>query len=278
MPSRAPAFVTASEAATTARRAASSSDRPEARPAASAPLSVSPAPTVSTASTVSAGSVVTEPAVSRRAPAAPRLTRSADDTPADRRAATAPATSAPAVSPARDASSPSFGVTMSAAARIAAVRPVAGAGLRIVVAPAARAAARASRTDSVGISWPTRTTSPAFDRQVVEGLADLRRRHRPVRPGRDRDAVLALGVDQDQGDAGRLGRPGSPARRAPRPRPPGPPRACSPNASSPTAPTNDGAGTQPGGRHGLVAALPAVMLGEPAADDGLAGRRQVRRR
>ena len=48
IPSRAPARLTASEAATTARRAASGRSRPAARPAASAPLSVSPAPTVST--------------------------------------------------------------------------------------------------------------------------------------------------------------------------------------------------------------------------------------
>ena len=61
--------------------------------------------------------------------------------------------------PASVASSPSLGVSTSPNASVAGCRPLAGAGLRIVVAPASRPSRSASCVAPVRISCPTSTTS-----------------------------------------------------------------------------------------------------------------------
>ena len=81
---------------------------------------------------------------------------------------------------------------------------MAGAGLKTVIAPAALAYRRASVAVSVGISCPTSTTSPALGREPLERLADVPGFEGGVGAARDRDAVLAPGIDEDQRDAGRL--------------------------------------------------------------------------
>ena len=49
--------------------------------------------------------------------------------------------------------------------------PVAGAGLKTTVAPASRPSFRAWRAEIVGISWPTRTTSPAAGPRASSAVA-----------------------------------------------------------------------------------------------------------
>ncbi len=81
---------------------------------------------------------------------------------------------------------------------------MAGAGLKTVIAPAALAIRRASVAVAVGISCPTSTTSPALGRESLERLADVPGLEGGVGAARDRDAVLAPGIDEDQRDAGGL--------------------------------------------------------------------------
>ena len=127
---------------------------------------------------------------------------------------------------------------------------------------------------TVGISCPTRTTSPAPGREPFEGLADVLRLEGRIGTTGDRDAVLAGGVDQDQGDTrGGIGE--RPELGNSTPSASSAARASVPNASDPTAPTNEVARSEPGGRDGLVAALAAVVLREPTTGHGLAGRGQA---
>jgi hypothetical protein len=117
----------------------------------------------------------------------------------------------------------------------------------------------------------------AFEADALELAPDLDRVERGVRPTGDGDRVLARLIDHDQGDARGLVRkrqqPGDidplglerGARRRPE-------RVVA------DGPDEHRLGTEPGGRDGLVAALAALVLGEPAADDGLARPRQVLRR
>ena len=77
IPSRAPARVTESQAATTARLDAGSRSRPLASPAASAPLSASPAPVASTACTVGEAMSTAGIRPTRTAPADPSEKRNA---------------------------------------------------------------------------------------------------------------------------------------------------------------------------------------------------------
>ena len=203
IPSRAPARVTASDAATTARRAASGRSRPAARPAASAPLSASPAPTVSTASTRGAWIARARRPATSIAPRRPRLT-SAARLPGSAPSSLRPAADGEPSGPTRTASSPSFGVRMSARSSVERPRPVAGAGLRIVVAPAILARRSASCVAPVRISCPTSTTSPAVKGQPLERRPHLHGGQGHVRAAGHRDPVLALGVDHDERDPGRL--------------------------------------------------------------------------
>ncbi len=78
MPPRAPRRVVESDAAATALRTASARSSPSARPAASAPLNVSPAPVVSIGTTTGAGTASAGPSIrTTSAPAAPRVTTTA---------------------------------------------------------------------------------------------------------------------------------------------------------------------------------------------------------
>ena len=178
-------------AATTARRAASGRARPAARPAASAPLSVSPAPTVVdhrdvrrpeapwTAGRDEQRTVGAEADQDRRARRQPgRSTRSSGGIAGlrpGRRSATA--------------SSPRFGVRMSARPRVGRIE--AAGRRRVEDRRGARRPARArsaSRGGAVGISWPTRTTSPGRG-------ASARERRRGRRPASARAfAPLATAI------------------------------------------------------------------------------------
>ena len=162
-------------------RTASARSSPSARPAASAPLNVSPAPVVSRGVTAGAGTSSAEPSIRTTSapdmprvtttalppvPAPPRTSRRKDWPPTApsvtraRRSRAVASGSAPAgPPPARSASSASFGVRMSAIASVASSRSSAGAGLRIVVDPASRPISSAARTPSGGISRETSTTS-----------------------------------------------------------------------------------------------------------------------
>ena len=109
----------------------------------------------------------------------------------------------------------------------------------------------------------------ALEAEALERGADLDGVERRVRAAGDGDRVLARLVDDDQRDAGRLVR----ERQQPAtsiPSASSAARASPPNASSPTAPMKTVSAPEPGGGDRLVAALAAVMLREPAADDGLA--------
>ena len=153
------------------------------------------------------------------------------------------------------------------------VTPDAGAGLKIVVAPDALARRRASIALAVGISCPTRTTSPRAGRSRSRTSADVLGQQRCIGTAGHGDAVLAARVDQDERDAGGLILERSELghvdaiglERGSRLRPEcvGTDRADERRSR-----------TEPRGRHGLVAALAAVMLGEPAAGHGLPRRRQ----
>ena len=134
-------------------------------------------------------------------------------------------------------SSPWLGVRTSASARIGRSSPAAGAGLRIVVAPASRPSAERLAAAPVRISWPTSTTSPGPNARRFERAGPWTALERGVGAAGHRDAVLAGRVDQDQGDAGRLVRQRERARDTSMPSAASAARASIPNASSPTAPT-----------------------------------------
>ena len=170
---------------------------------ASAPLSVSPAPTVSTASTRGAWMARARRPPTSSAPEAPSVTRTARKPGSGPSSRLARADGLPS-DPARTESSPSFGVRTSARASVGPASPVAGAGLRMVVAPAMRPSRSASCVAPVRISWPTRMTSSFVGLRRLNAGPDLDRGERRVRAAGHRDAVLAGLVDEDQGDAGRL--------------------------------------------------------------------------
>ena len=168
IPSRAPARVTESDAATTARLAAVSRSSPLARAAASDPLSASPAPVASTALTFGALMSIGLPSfVTSTAPDEPSDTRNAlrapgpSDVVSSRILAARIGSSLPEVgrpdrrasSAASRLSSPRFGVTTSASESIVRSIPSAGAGLRTVRAPPSLPIRSASRAAAVEISW-----------------------------------------------------------------------------------------------------------------------------
>ena len=151
--------------------------------------------------------------------------------------------------------------------------PSAGAGLRIVRAPAPRPARSASRTVAVGSSWQTSTTSPA--RTAIGPEAG---RSTPVRvsafaPDATEMRFSPRLVDEDQGDPGRGRGRGSARPDTSTPSAASAARASAPKSSSPTAPTNATGRSEPGRGHRLVAALAAVVPLEPAAGHRLARRR-----
>ena len=212
---------------------------PAASPAASAPFRVSPAPTVSTASTARAGIGVEPRSVSSRAPAAPRLTRIAEGTPAVRRRAMAAATSvSERQSGQRGRARPRSASRCRRRRGSPRSSPVAGAGLRMVVAPAARAAVER-------LDHGARSGSRARPGRHRRARSDRPRRA----PSRTRAGVTAalapdatamlfsprastrMSATPVASPAGSRG----PRRRCPRPRAPLAPAV--PNASSPTAPT-----------------------------------------
>ena len=210
IPSRAPVFVVAIPAASTARRTASPSVRPSTRPAASAPLNVSPAPVESTTATARDGmrsSLGAWPARSTiMAPAAPERD---DDRraavprpPGSRRAAPRPAPRADRRPATRDRSGgprrsramralPDWASGCPRGRRRARSTPAAGAGLKIV-----RGARAGGPPSGPRARWPsgfrgTRGRHRGRRREAAErGLDDGRREHR-VRAGRDGDDVLA---------------------------------------------------------------------------------------
>ena len=110
------------------------------------------------------------------------------------------------------------------------------------------------------------------ERQPLQRPADLDRIEGHVRPAGDRDAVLAVAVDQDQGHAGRLVERDEPVqvdalgreRRA---------RVLAERVAPDRADERD-VRPEPGGRDGRVGALAAVVPLVAAADDGLAGAGQ----
>ena len=105
--------------------------------------------------------------------------------------------------------------------------------------------------------------------ELLERGPHLDRIERRVRAAGDRDRVLARLVDHDQRDPGGLvGEREQPGDIDPlgleR-------RSCRPPERVVTdRPDEEGPCPEPGGGHRLVAALAAVVLREPAADDGLA--------
>ena len=105
--------------------------------------------------------------------------------------------------------------------------------------------------------------------EPLERGPHLDRTERRVRAAGDRDRVLARLVDDDQGNAGGFVGEGQEPREID-------PlllerRPCRPPERVVTdRPDEEGPCPEPGGGHRLVAALAAVMLREPAADDGLA--------
>ena len=206
--------------------------------AARAPLNASPAPVASRRSTVNAGAGTRKGTPCRTGdehwPRPPRVTTTA--VPAAEQPRGVRPRGRGRRPPASTASSPRFGVTMSASATTLRARPVAGAGLRIVVAPAARAARSAADDRGRGSSHPTRTTSSA------PRPADLRAPSttspRPARSHRQRRRCCSRRRDR-RGSGRRRSDPGgssarrgrSPRRRARRARP-------RPDRRPPTAPTN----------------------------------------
>ena len=106
--------------------------------------------------------------------------------------------------PASWAASPWLGVRTSLSASVSAPTPVAGAGLKTVIAPAALA-------HSEGLGRRVRRDLVPYEHDVagprtesLERLADVPGFEGGVGAARDRDAVLAPGIDEDQRDAGRL--------------------------------------------------------------------------
>ena len=280
-------------AATTARRAAVSRSSPPASPAASAPLSVSPAPVASTALTArrrrcrprgpSRGT--------RTAPAAPSETRIARPTPGpfagrleqgargadrvlDARWSCDPERRASPV--ARPASSPRFGRQDVGEGEDRAVE--AGRGRRVEhrgrAALAGQAEGRAGRgrsgsrgrrgrrrrarargAPSASRTWASVTAALAPGATAIRfsPLASTRISATPV-------AVPVEAVDR---------------RRCRTPWPASASSASSPNASSPSAATSATSRPEPRGGDGLVAALAAVEPAERAAEHGLAGLGQA---
>jgi hypothetical protein len=120
-------------------------DNPVTRPA----LNASPAPVVSRAETLRAGWVSIPSGITRRTPRSPRVTTTSPTPLAwSERAAASISRSPVAATPLNAASSVWFGVRMSTSARTGSDSDTAGAGLRIVVAPAARARSAAPANSS----------------------------------------------------------------------------------------------------------------------------------
>ena len=222
IPSRAPATVVDSAAATVARRTASSIGRPSASPTASAPLNVSPAPVLSSARTAWPSTWTVAPSAgTSSAPSRPRVTTTARATPsAIRRCASASIVSFP-VPPAQAATSPRFGVRMSAASSSAAAMPSAGAGLRIVVAPARRAAARRAPRPRPRGSPGSRARHRRRVGRGAQRFADVAGSTRAFAP--DATLIMFSPAASTRMSATPLGCPGSaPARRHRRLRPSAP--------------------------------------------------------
>ena len=84
--------------------------------------------------------------------------------------------------------------------------PMAGAGFRTVVAPAACPQTRASRTTCRGIFVAHQQHVASQAAEPGQAIAHVPAVDGAVRPRHYRDLVLTRGVDKDQGDAGRLPR------------------------------------------------------------------------
>ena len=243
---------------------------PSARPAASAPVNVSPAPTASTGPDGRGPAGRPRPGPRRRAahPLAPSVTTTARLTPgalgagSEQRAGRldGPTCRSPAARPSRRprqraiaVSSRRFGVRMSARPNTERSMPAAGAGLRIVVEPAARGRAAAPHgPPPSGSRGSTSTTSPGAGREALERCRDVAARERRVGAGRDGDEVLATGIDEDQRDAGRRVHLDE-TRRGRSPRRSSAARARAPNASRPDRADERDGRAEPRRRDGLVA-------------------------
>ena len=111
------------------------------------------------------------------------------------------------------------------------------------------------------------------DADPVEGGLHGRRLERRVGAGRDRDEVLALAIDQDQGDAGRRLLERGEERDVDAVRGEGGP-GLGAEVVVAHGPDEQDRPPEPRRGHGLVPALAAVVALEDPAGDGLAGRRE----
>ena len=136
------------------------------------------------------------------------------------------------------ASSPRFGVRMSARPKTDRSSPPAGAGLRIVVAPARRAGARGrparSRSGSRGRRGRRRRRRGEARRSAARTTSGVSAAFAPE--ATDDEVLAATGRRGSARRRSARAAVGGPRGRSPRPR--GRPVASAPNASSPTAPTN----------------------------------------
>ncbi len=297
MPSRAPTRVIASAAATWARRAASTSDRPSSQPAASAPLNASPAPVVSMAAVRMRRELrPTHPAVGDR-----RRWRLDDHGPGrsdrhdDRHARARPFRARGEQRPCLAIGSVTRHRPADPATFLGRERRELDAVGRQHVREADRVAVEAGgrggiedRASAGGSSRPQRGANDGrrdlvadeqhvrlADRQAAQRVGDVPGIEHRVGPRRDRDQVLAGRIHQDQRHAGRRARDDPNGSRAD---PVGRERGKSRSAQVVVAhgPDEFDRGPEPCGRDGLVGALAAVMALEPAVADRLAGLREAR--
>ena len=250
------------------RRGARSS--PEARPAASAPLSVSPAPTVSTASTCGARMAVERRPATSSAPSAPRLTRTARLPPPSSDLAAA----AGLPGPASVSSSPRLGVRMSASSSVGRAggrRPAPGSGSWSRPRAAPGGAPRAS--PPVRISCPTSTTSSGPSDSRFSARRTWTESSAMFAPPATAMLFSPSRSTRIKRDAGRLVERDEPVE-VDRPRPRAPCSRRRRTRRAPTAPMNETSAPSRAAATAALAALAAVVPLVAAADDGLAGAGQ----
>ncbi len=240
MPPRAPTSVTDNDAAVTATGTASASASPAANRAASTPLKVSPAPVVSRTSTRGALTCVDFPSASTNSTPSPAGSPPPDcgcgprSAPHHRPGAPSAPSDVPNSARRIAEASDSSGVTIGPSRNNSATVCGTSAGLTTHDTRHARGLHR--RHHGIGRDLGAHQHAARCGQERAQTLPDLIHGDHRVRPASDRDLVLPVVVDHDQGDAGRLAREHSdPGRVDTLRRQFG--HRCVPVSSAPTAPT-----------------------------------------